>query len=390
MKKIVLIWLLTLIGFQVEAQQSLLDSDSVYAGFRASRLYHIYPDQEFPPKAYWLKVGNEMAAKFENAQPAGIWIVGLYQSSGVVSLGFPSPGGNYDKITFSGSDLNEDYLNYFDENNLKVWLQVEPGSANIDTLMHLVLNRYKHHPSVIGFGIDIEWYQADIHPEGGKISNEAAEHWENVLHKIDTSYSLFIKHYNQNWMPPDYRGKLFFVDDSQDFNWDDDGFQLMIDEYKDWGAAFTPNASGFQFGYPADENWWSEFDDPPQTIGQALIDNIPECKGIFWVDFTITDIFPLDINHHFYENQSLKYFFVTPNPVTSKSKIRFKLEKEETVKIYLTDIFGRTSQLLSEQYFPKGEHRITFPDISFKSGIYFLSIEAGSEYLTTKFLVFKK
>jgi hypothetical protein len=332
-------------------------------------------------------VGNEMAAKFENAQAAGIWIVGLYQSSGVVSLGFPSPGGNYDKITFSGSDLNEDYLNYFDENNLKVWLQVEPGSASIDTLMHLVLDRYKHHPSVIGFGIDIEWYQADIHPEGGKVSNEVAEHWENVLHEIDTSYSLFIKHYNQDWMPPDYRGKLFFVDDSQDFNWEDDGFQLMIDEYKDWGASFAPNASGFQFGYPADENWWSEFDDPPQTIGQALIDNIPECKGIFWVDFTVTDIFPLGINNHFYENQSLKYFFVTPNPATSTSKIRFKLEKGETVKIYLTDRYGRTSQLMPEQYFSKGEHRLAFPDFSFKSGIYFLSIEAGSEHLTTKFLV---
>ena len=240
---------------------------------------------------------------------------------------------------------------------------------------------------MIGFGIDIEWYQADIHPEGGKVSNEVAKHWESVLHEIDTSYSLFIKHYNQDWMPPDYRGKLFFVDDSQDFNWDDDGFQLMIDEYKDWGAAFAPNASGFQFGYPADENCWSEFDDPPKTIGQALIDNIPECKGIFWVDFTVTDIFPLGINHHFYENQSLKYFFVVPNPVTSKSKIRFKLEKGETVKIYLTDIFGRTSQLVPEQYFSKGEHRLAFPDLSFKSGIYFLSIEAGEEYLTTKFLV---
>ena len=328
-----------------------------------------------------------MAAKFENARPAGIWIVGLYQDNGTVSLGFPSPGGDYDKITFAATDENEEYLTYFDENNLKVWLQVEPGSAGIDTLMHLVLDRYKQHPSVIGFGIDIEWYKADVYDEGAHVSNEEAEQWENTLHEIDTAYSLFIKHYNTRWMPPDYRGHIFFVDDSQDFNWDSDHLQLMVDEYKDWGETFSPNASGFQFGYPADKNWWSVYDDPPQTIGQALLDNIPECKGIFWVDFTVTEIFPLGINEYAYGNSNLKMLAVLPNPVTTRSKIRFKLEKRTTVTIRVTDISGRVVLQTPEQEFSQGEHRISFQNRLLKPGLYLLTMQAGNELLSTKFMV---
>jgi hypothetical protein len=388
MKHIVITLLILCLGITAEAQSfSITDGDSIYTGFRASRLYHIYPDHEFPPKEYWLKVGNEMTAKFENARPAGIWIVGLYQDNGTVALGFPSPGGSYDKITFATTDQNEEYLSYFDENNLKVWLQVEPGSADIDTLMHLVLDRYKQHPSVIGFGIDIEWYKADVYDEGAHVSNEEAEHWENTLHEIDTTYSLFIKHYNTRWMPPDYRGNIFFVDDSQDFNWGSDHLQLMVDEYRDWGATFSPNASGFQFGYPADRNWWSAYDDPPQTIGQALLDNIPECKGIFWVDFTVTEIFPLGINEHAYENSNLKMLAVLPNPVTERSKIRFKLEKRETVTVRVTDVSGRTVLLMPGKKFSQGEHRIGFQNTSLKPGIYLLTLQAGNELLTAKFLV---
>ena len=251
MKKYLIILTYVFLSMVVWSKPVLeIKNDSVYAGFRASRLYHIYPDHQFPPKEYWVKVGNEMANKFNNAQSAGIWIVGLYLDNGHVSLGFPNPGGSYDDIDFADEDLNEDYLTYFDDHDIRVWLQVEPGSVNIDTLMTLVMKRYKHHPSVIGFGIDIEWYKADVVEEGAKVTDDVAEHWDTTLMQIDTSYSLFIKHYNTDWMPPTYRGNIFFVDDSQIFN----SLQQMVNEYKDWGQTFAPNYSGFQFGYQADKH----------------------------------------------------------------------------------------------------------------------------------------
>ena len=384
MKKFYFVVLLVFAGFISNAKPNYyIENDSVYTGFRASRLYHIYPDNKFPPKEYWLKVGNGMADKFENAQPAGIWIVGLYMNSGHVSLGFPSPGGEYDKIDFANEDLNEDYLTYFDENDIKVWLQVEPGSANIDTLMMLVMDRYKHHPSVIGFGIDIEWYKADIEYEGAKVTDKEAEHWDTTLRIIDTSYTLFIKHYNTDWMPPNYRGNIFFVDDSQIFN----NLQQMVHEYIDWGETFAPNYSGFQFGYNADRHWWSDFDDPPKTIGQALFDNIPECKGVFWVDFTVTEIFPLSIPAYDVQSTRSISLSVSPNPVTQKSKISFKLEKPAKVIVEIVGVSGFSFIIQNKTRLLKGEHRIGFENLLLKPGLYLVKVMVDNQLFTTKCIV---
>ena len=360
-----------------------IKNDSVYAGFRASRLYHIYPDHQFPPKEYWRKVGSEMADKFENAQPAGIWIVGLFMDSGHVSLGFPNPGGEYDDIDFADEDLNEDYLSYFDDHNIKVWLQVEPGSVSIDTLMDLVMQRYKHHSSVIGFGIDIEWFKADVVEEGAKVTDDEAEHWETALHQIDTTYSLFIKHYNTDWMPPVYRGNILFVDDSQIFN----GLQQMVNEYKDWGHTFAPNYSGFQFGYNADKNWWDDFDDPPKTIGQSIIDNVPECNGVFWVDFTVTEIFPLALSKHLAESSGSIGLCVFPNPVTDLSKVRFKLNTSCFVSIEVVDATGRKVQKKDLGRLYAGEHRIALKANQFGTGIFFVKVVTADGVVSAKFVV---
>ncbi len=384
MKKYLAFVLLFLLGVPVWAVQNFIgENDSIYAGFRASRLYHIYPDNKFPPKEYWVKVGNQMADKFDDAQPAGIWIVGLFMDNGHVSLGFPNPGGEYDDIDFADEDLNEDYLTYFDEHNIKVWLQVEPGSVNIDTLMDLVMQRYRHHPSVIGFGIDIEWYKADVVEEGAKVTDDEAEHWDAALHQIDTAYSLFIKHYNTDWMPPSYRGNIFFIDDSQIFN----GLQQMVNEYKEWGQTFAPNYSGFQFGYNADKHWWSEFDDPPKTIGQSIIDNVPGCKGVFWVDFTVTEIFPLALSEHQTDGVASIGLNIFPNPVTGLSKVRFKLNAPGFVNMEIVDATGRRVFKKDLGKLEAGEHRIAFKASQFDSGIYFVKVITAGRVACTKFVV---
>ncbi len=383
MKKYLLILAYVFLSMVAWSQPILeIKNDSVYAGFRASRIYHIYPDHQFPPKEYWVKVGNEMADKFNNAQSAGIWIVGLYLDNGHVSLGFPNPGGSYNDIDFADEDLNEDYLTYFDDHDVRVWLQVEPGSVNIDTLMTLVMKRYKHHPSVIGFGIDIEWYKADVVEEGAKVTDDVAEHWDTTLMQIDTSYSLFIKHYNTDWMPPTYRGNIFFVDDSQIFN----SLQQMVNEYKDWGQTFAPNYSGFQFGYQADKHWWSEFDDPPKTIGQSIIDNVPECKGVFWVDFTVTEIFPLAVSNYQEDDAGSIHLSVFPNPVSGISKICFKLNTPGFTRVEVVDAFGRPV-FKEDMKLSKGEHRIPFNANYLAGGFYFVQVTTGGRLYNTIIVV---
>lgn len=261
----------------------------VFAGFRASRILSNYPNQQFPEPDYWVRVGREMADKFPDAVPAGEWIVSLYQENGISELSFPSSGKSYPYVRFSDTDYNEAYLDEFDRSGLKIWLQVEPGAVDVVTLIDVVVQRYRHHVCVAGFAVDVEWYRANTHRDGQKVTDNEAQKWEQHLKSIDANYSLLLKHWEQAWMPPSYRGDILFIDDSQRFS----SLHDIVEEFSAWGDYFSPNPVGFQFGYDSDRAWWSRYADPPKTIGNAILANVTNTRGLFWADFTITDVFPV-------------------------------------------------------------------------------------------------
>jgi len=277
---------------ELEIDRALLMESSLpsyVAGFRAAYILSIYPDFQFPRASYWSNVASVMTQKFSSAAPAAIWVVSLYLNEGMTQLGFPSSGRNHPYLAFAPWDYSEPYLRHFDSTGVKIWLEVEPGAANVDTLIHLTLRRYGHHPCVVGLGVDVEWYHAQAHTHGREVTDEEAQRWERLVQSYNPAYTLFLKHYSPAWMPPSYRGDLLFIDDSQKFF----SAAEMIDEFKRWGEKFFPNRVGFQLGYPADERWWGKLNDPPVELGDALFSSIPNTYGVFWVDFTITQIFPI-------------------------------------------------------------------------------------------------
>ncbi|MEL6821652.1 MAG: hypothetical protein AAFP70_07830 [Calditrichota bacterium] len=265
-----------------------------FSGFRASRILASYPNNEFPNQQYWQRAGETLASKFDGATPAGIWIVSLYQSNGETRMNFQALGANLPFVSFASFDQNEVFLTHFDNVGLKVWLQVEPGNADVDSLIHLVMNRYGHHPCVIGFGVDVEWHFPTVDPLGLAVSDEMAERWETTLKDLNPEWSLFLKHFTKSRMPANYRGDILFVNDSQDFTFAGNPFNAMISEFDDWGREFEPNPVGFQYGYPNDKVWWSQFADPHKEIGSALLQFIDNTSGLFWVDFTLDDIVPVN------------------------------------------------------------------------------------------------
>ena len=361
-------FLVILIPFLGISQNWGKGQDSIVAGFRASRLLNSYPNNQFPDPEYWQSVGDQMAAKFDNASPAGIWIVSLYMEDGYTKLNFPSPCGSYDHIWFSEEDQNEEWLTYFDEHGVKVWLQVEPGAADILTIMQIVISKYDNHPCVTGFGVDIEWFQAQDYPEGKPVTDEEAELWETTLKTYNSHYTLFLKHYHKDWMPPEYRGDIIFIDDSQDFGWANDPFGMMVDEFGDWASEFSPNSSAFQFGYPADQSWWSQLDDPPKDIGKALINNIPECYGIFWVDFTITQIFPIAGAGEQYENIIEMNNF--PNPFNNSTSIVLNPNRKATGQFEIFDMQGNLIIKTDEQTYQQGKNIIELDFTQLSAGSY--------------------
>lgn len=258
----------------------------IYAGVRSSS-YGIKP---FPEPQGWQKAIQTMSGYFEGSTPCAIWIVGKFEKNKACHLFFPSDGKVYTNIEFETVDTHEKYLCYFDAVGIKVFLQVEPASADLPTLIDLVLNRYKHHACVIGFGVDVEWHRESENPEWGvPASDQQAEMWERRVKAHNPQYKLFLKHWDRKWMPENYRGDIVFVDDSQILP----NFDAMLDEFVDyWSAYFYPNMVFFQIGYPSDKPWWQKLDNPPTDIGNAIASRINQDCGIFWVDFTLRDVLP--------------------------------------------------------------------------------------------------
>jgi len=257
-----------------------------YAGARSSS-YGIRP---FPDAYGWQNVLETMQDNFQGSTASAIWIVGRMRGKRTCSLEFTADGHSDTNMVFLDYDKHEPYLQHFDTTGIKVFLQVEPANASMKRLIDLVLNRYKHHPCVIGFGIDVEWHKEADNPEWGvKVSDDSAKTWERQVKSYNPKYKLFLKHWDRNWMPPTYRGDLIFVSDSQIFKKMDDMLKEFIVYWADY---FEPNTVFFQFGYRSDKPWWQKLEDPPVDIGNTIAQNISQECGIFWVDFTLRDIFP--------------------------------------------------------------------------------------------------
>ncbi|NJN55642.1 MAG: hypothetical protein HC804_13360 [Anaerolineae bacterium] len=162
------------------------------------------------------------------------------------------------------------------------------GPADVEELIHILLERYGRHPSVIGIGVDVEWVGAGGKPEGIPITDEMAQQWVAAARSHGPQYRIFLKHWLPEYMPPTYRDGLLFIDDSQGFA----SLDEMVAEFTAWGEAFAPFPVGFQYGYGSDKSWWRDLPNPPQEIGQRLLTAVPHTAGLYWVDFTVLELFP--------------------------------------------------------------------------------------------------
>ena len=110
----------------------------------------------------------------------------------------------------------------------------------------------------------------------------------SAVRRHNPDYDLFLKHWEIGKMPPTEREGLLFIDDSQILP----SLDAMVDEFAEWGRAFAPAPVGFQYGYESDRPWWSKLDDPPGDVGRAILERVPNTEGLYWVDFTVLELFP--------------------------------------------------------------------------------------------------
>ena len=259
------------------------------AGLRASN-YGLSP---FPSPTWWVDSINSMAGRFPGS--IGEQVAVVVEVSGGGGRGKcwahfpnPQPGRVWPNVVFDSTDLFAPAFDAFDTNGIKVWLQVEPAVCEIDMLIELVMARYGARPSVIGFGVDVEWYKKGEVRDGRPITDAEAQQWVGLVSAAKPGGLLFLKHWLASKMPPTWREGVVFIDDSQGHG----SFTNLVNEFAAWGQAFAPAEVGFQYGYRSDKRWWSTLADPPATIGNALLERIPNTRDLIWVDFTAYDIWP--------------------------------------------------------------------------------------------------
>lgn len=326
-----------------------------WAGFRSS----IYgasqtagenrPEIPFPAPQDWAKGCQTIVANFSaETEPTVAWIVGTVDTDdleqGKLKLEMKRPGPEYKDIHFvDDSDIDwsggytehEKWLSYFDKHGIKVLLQVEPGHSEIAPVIQLVMETWGQHESVIGFGVDIEWYRNNDGAKGGeaRVSASTLVKWLDVLHQVKPEAKLMVKHWDPNNLadaslkeiPIEKRPYLIFCCDSQGIG----SFERFVKEMAAFAQAYEDGEHSsdvwYQIGYatdwwetppwaPENEPWfyrlkegWQPGRDGipaeerallPGIIGNALAEAIsPNQKiGILWVDFTMhllyPDIFP--------------------------------------------------------------------------------------------------
>jgi len=315
---------------KAERKNEIPPSNFVYSGTRSSS-YGV-GNPWFAPEE-WGKINNRLQTYFPGTQPTYIWIAArLSSGSGMPAGGcqfeFDFPGdaqGKYlgktesqwlqENIRFAavnpvnGHASHEEYLTYFDQNNIYVYLQVESGFADMKTLMTIMMDRYGHHKCVLGFAIDVEWYWGVTEDSGIPVGDDLAKEWDEHLKRINPAYRLVLKEFRTAWLPPTYRSDIIFCIDSQSFASIDGEVSGMHDftifgdylhgdgeasgkmpYYRQFAEYFYPNDIIYQVGYRPDLMWYAPLDEPViKSFGMKLAEITPldQKMGIAWVDFSL-------------------------------------------------------------------------------------------------------
>jgi len=244
---------------------------------------------------YWISVAQKMSQKFPGSKPGGILVIGYIEganSATKTSLPFPKPSGTYPNVNFSSIDTIEPLLAAYDKAGLEVYLQVESADADVPMLMDLIMKRYKHHPSVIGFGVDVEWYHQSKYPGYGKpLTDDEVIKWANQVKTYNPNYSLTLTHWDATYLSNARPNNVLFLTDSEHIG----SLGAAIGNYTSWVDHFAPSQVGFHLGYPSDMDWWSELTDPASSIINPVIEARPNANigGVYWVHFSVTKAFPI-------------------------------------------------------------------------------------------------
>jgi hypothetical protein len=269
----------------------------------------------YPAPASWGSALTSIRAKFSNVPDKTMLLLvgevdtGAYLTDYGAIMWFRKPASapRDPKIAYEpkpGLDLHK-LLRYCDDHNIRVYLQVESGMADVSRLMDIVMGEFGGaHKSVAGFMVDLEWYQnAEDGNDGTPMDNATAKMLERQLKCLIpylnangcvnrlSKWQFGLKHFDSEYLPRTYRGDILFINDSQGFA----SVDAMKEELGDWAEHFAPNDIWYQQGYADDHDLiWHQNEDPNAIadLGNILfaLGRPGQKVGFLWVDFTMRHV----------------------------------------------------------------------------------------------------
>ena len=87
-------------------------------------------------------------------------------------------------------------------------------------------------------------------------------------------------------------------------------------------------------------------------------------------------------------------FAISPNPFNARTTISFTLQAAGMVSLEIFDVTGRyvgarRALPLQHQWYPAGQHQVTFDGKDLTSGIYFVRLNTGGQTAVNKILLLK-
>ena len=115
---------------------------------------------------------------------------------------------------------------------------------------------------------------------------------------------------------------------------------------------------------------------------RLIIGGVAQSWSQMWV-FTVADngVSTQDILRSKYS------FTVYPNPMNDVGVVSFSLNKGEDITLTVTDIVGKSSIVMAQQYFGEGKHVFNISELKLQPGIYIVSLQVGNETAHQKIIV---
>ena len=260
--------------------------------------------------AYWIYVAKAMQAKFPGSAPGGVYGIGHIETNGRTYMPFKAPTGSgmayvdfqTNEVIGDSHDYTDEDLAAFDNASMKILLQVEPGSADVSKLATMILTKYRSHPSVVGFAVDLEWYKNNVCSDGCVLTTVELNKWISAVKAVNPNYLISVKHFDSAHISGTVPGVIYNTDTCC-FN----TFNEAINDYVAWYNRFPNNPLIYQIGYNlaagsgiscvgcGDAKWWVPLSDPPVDIMNAIKSKAPDANiyAVYWVDFSVQKIFPV-------------------------------------------------------------------------------------------------